>query len=74
MNFNHIMLVATPSFEEGLARIVDFGGTLNEYNTSLTTGQADYLAMVSDWKAVGDSIRKIGADYASNSTLINEEK
>ena len=46
-------LGATPSFVEGVARLVDFGSTLNEYNKSLTPDQADFLAVRADWRMVG---------------------
>jgi hypothetical protein len=45
-------LYARPSFLEGLARIFDFGGTLNEYNQSLTPKQADFLALRADWLTI----------------------
>ncbi len=49
-------LYAIPSFWEGWARIIDLGDTLTEYNQSLSTAQADYLALKSDWYIVGDDI------------------
>lgn len=52
------ILFAEPSFLEGMARVLDIGGTLNEYNRSPTGAMADQLAMWSDWSAVGDSINK----------------
>ena len=45
-------LYARPSFVEGVARLFDFGNTLNEYNTSLTAEQADFLALRADWRVV----------------------
>lgn len=51
-------LFSSPSFLEGSARIVDFGGTLTEFNRSLDEEQADYLAMYNDWLATGDDIIK----------------
>jgi len=48
-----LFLCARPSFIEGMSRIFDFGGTLNEYNQSLTPAQADYLALRGDWRLVG---------------------
>lgn len=51
-------LFAGPSFFEGVGRILDFGGTLTEYNESLTPQQADYFAMRADWALVGHDIRK----------------
>ena len=50
-------LFARPSVLGGMARILDFGGTLNEYNTSSSPEQADTLALWSDWLAVGDDLR-----------------
>jgi hypothetical protein len=41
-------LFARPSFIEGMARVVDLGGTLNEYNTSMDAAQADRLAFAAD--------------------------
>ncbi len=58
------MLFARPSFLEGMARIVDLGGTLQVYNESKTAEEADAKALLSDWLSVGDdlrdSIRKYG--------------
>lgn len=48
---------ARPSFWEGFGRLFDFGGTLNEYNRSVTPQQADYFAIASDWQAIGDDMR-----------------
>lgn len=50
-------LYARPSFLEGMARVMDLGNTLNEYNRTMTTQQADWLALRSDWNAVGDDLR-----------------
>lgn len=50
-------LFARPSFLEGIARIYDFGNTLNTYNYSNTPEQADYIAMASDWQVVGQELR-----------------
>jgi hypothetical protein len=51
-------LFAAPSFTEGAARLFDFGGTLQEYNTSRTPEEADALAAYADWAAVGNLIRR----------------
>jgi hypothetical protein len=45
-------LFARPSFLEGVSRVVDFWGTLNEYNTSLDGTQADSLALAADIDAL----------------------
>ena len=50
-------LFARPSFWEGVARILDFGNVLTEYNKSLTPQQADALAMRADWVTVGEDIQ-----------------
>jgi hypothetical protein len=56
-------LYARPSFIEGVARLIDFGGTLQEYNSALTSEQADYFALASDWRVVGDDLRKAMKEY-----------
>ena len=50
------LLFARPSALGGIARILDFGGTLNEYNTANSVEQADLLAAWADWLAVGDDM------------------
>lgn len=49
-------LFARPSFLEGIARLLDFGNTLTEYNTSPSGEAADYYAMQSDWEMVGQDL------------------
>jgi hypothetical protein len=49
-------LFARPSFLEGLARILDIGGTMQKYNESQTPEEADAKAMYNDFKTVGDDI------------------
>ena len=51
-------LCARPSFAEGMSRILDFGGTLTEYNNSATGEQADYLAVRADWQLIGLDIAR----------------
>jgi len=50
-------LYAQPSFFEGVSRIVDFGNSLNAYNTSPTGEIADGIAIGMDWAVVGQDIR-----------------
>ena len=38
------VLFARPSFAEGIGRLLDFAGTLTEYNRALTGQQADEAA------------------------------
>ena len=41
-----------------MGRLVDFGGTLNEYNRSLTGEQADLIALWMDWASIGYDLRQ----------------
>ena len=56
MKLRAFYMFARPSALGGMARILDFGGTLNEYNTANSPQQADTLALWSDWLAVGDDM------------------
>ena len=49
-------LFSRPSFVEGAARLMDLAGSLNSYNTSPSSADADRYAMQSDWRAVGDDL------------------
>lgn len=66
-------LYATPSFLSGVARIFDFWGLLDRYNTSPSEREADARALGADWRVVGDdlraAIREYEAAYPSPSTL-----
>jgi hypothetical protein len=50
-------LFARPSFIEGMARLLDFGGTLNEYNYSSNEQRADAFALWADNTTVGNDVR-----------------
>lgn len=56
-------LYARPSFVEGVARLIDFGNTLQVYNSSLSSEQADFLALASDWYVIGDDLREAMDHY-----------
>lgn len=49
-------LFSMPSFIEGIARILDFGSTLEVYNQSPTPQHADVEALLSDWMAIGEDM------------------
>lgn len=49
-------LIANPSFLNGAAHILDFWGTYDSYNQSLTTEEADARAIFSDWRSVGEEL------------------
>lgn len=59
------LLFAMPSFLEGMARSVDIGDTLTEFNSSLTPQQADALAMWGDWRAVGGDLQAAVDQFAA---------
>lgn len=50
-------LFAPPSFWGGFGQVLDMGATRFRFNTSEDGDQADYFALLSDWKAVGDDLR-----------------
>lgn len=50
-------LYARPSLIEGISRLIDFGNTLQVYNSSLSPEQADFLALSSDWYVIGDDLK-----------------
>ena len=56
-------LFANPSFFEGMARIFDFGNTLNIYNSSPDEDTADSLALWLDWRATGFDIEAAIEEY-----------
>ena len=49
-------LFARASAIEGIARAVDLGGTLQEYNYAENTQEADNAALQADWHAIGDDL------------------
>jgi hypothetical protein len=59
IDFKSGFLFARPSFIEGLARALDLGGTLNDYNYLPTTQLADNYALLKDWMIVGDDMRRV---------------
>ncbi len=56
MNRITTFLFARPTFLEGMARVLDMGGTMTEFNRSPTPRIADALALRSDWMAVGQDL------------------
>lgn len=57
-------LYARPSFAEGAARILDFGNTLNEYNTAGEL-DPDYVALWMDWAAIGGDFRYAVGEFVA---------
>lgn len=56
-------LFARPSFSEGMGRILDFGNTLSEYNTSPSGEEADCRAFWADWAAIGSDLQHVKQTY-----------
>lgn len=50
-------LVASPSLLSGSARLFDFYGLYDAYNTSADDAQADAMATFADWLVVGQDIQ-----------------
>jgi hypothetical protein len=50
-------LFARPSRLAGLARLLDFFGTFDDYNTSPSRPLADARAVYTDWVVTADDIR-----------------
>ena len=65
-------LFARPSFSEGVARVLDVGATLNEYNRSRTEEEADAAAIMSDWQAVGDDLTAAMNSFERKSPHVDE--
>ncbi len=63
MNENFGLLYATPSFLEGFARVLDIGDTFTTYNTFADAREADFLALRSDWRAIGEDFDNALAEY-----------
>ena len=65
MNIHYVpnQLFVRPSFVEGIARLLDFGATLQEYNGSRTPEEADMQALANDWRAVGDDLKGVIKTY-----------
>jgi hypothetical protein len=66
-------LYATSSFLEGVARLVDFTGSLNTYNCSDSPAQADFKAISSDWMVVGGDLRKAIKDFQGQEKIIMDD-
>jgi hypothetical protein len=56
-------LFASPSLASGAARLLDWGGTFDQYNNSATPKEADLKAMLADWCIVGDDIEDAMAEF-----------
>jgi hypothetical protein len=64
-------LFASPSLIGGIAQLLDFGGSLQQYNC-LMGEQADYLALSSDWIVVGDDLQSAIDDCKDERPYLTE--
>ncbi len=63
---NCYYLFDRPSFLEGMARVLDIGSTLQNYNYSDTEELADYIALYSDWYLTGKDIKLALDNYGGS--------
>lgn len=56
-------LFLRPSLIEGLARIMDFGNTLNEYSRLADSHEADLAALWMDWAVIGQDFREVIGEH-----------
>lgn len=66
MSRHSTFLFATPSWAEGVARLIDFGGTFDEYNANETPAEADCHAIYHDWMAVGEDLAHVISVHEPN--------
>jgi len=59
-------LVASPSPITGAARLLDFYGLFDRYNSSLNEWEADYRALLSDWCVVGQELHSAMQTFESS--------
>ena len=65
-SYRSTFLFATPSWKEGVGRLVDFANTLTEYNRTGDLENPDTRALAQDWLAVGDALRSALASASGN--------
>lgn len=68
------VLFSNPSFFEGLGRVFDFYGSLNNntYSPLASPEENDALAILSDWIAVGNDIRYSISNFEPHTALIEK--
>lgn len=63
MNRHNYRLGARPSFLEGIARLMDFGNTLDAYKSYSSGTEADRAAIARDWAMIGLDFRNAIAEF-----------
>jgi hypothetical protein len=61
--FQSDFLIASPSMASGAARLLDWYGTFDEYNSCETPQEADALAASADWHLAGDDLSNAMSEY-----------
>lgn len=56
-------LGARPSFLEGIARLMDFGNTLDKYKSYPSGAEADHAAIARDWAMIGLDFRNAVVEF-----------
>lgn len=59
-------LFARPSYFRDMGRILDLGATMVEFNSSLSAGQADAIAIRSDFSMVAKDLRQAADETAKD--------
>ncbi|MGH9092335.1 MAG: hypothetical protein ACRDZR_13315 [Acidimicrobiales bacterium] len=65
-DYRATFLFATPSWKEGVGRLVDFANSLSEYNRTNPPEDPDTRALAQDWLAIGDSLSSAMGNVGSN--------
>ena len=63
MECHSCYLGARPSFLERIARLMDFGNSLNEYKSYPSGVEADHAAIARDWAMIGLDFRNAIAEF-----------
>lgn len=69
MNNHTDLLFARPSLLEGAARTLDMGSAFTQYNALPSPEQADFVALRSDWEAVGADLQRAMDHFAAQFDL-----
>jgi|OpeIllAssembly_1097287.scaffolds.fasta_scaffold21185_3 hypothetical protein len=66
--FIKYFLFSNPTLLSEVGRVLDLGSTMNEYNSSPAATVADYLALKSDWCAVGSDLNDALKNHVQEKT------
>ena len=59
-------LFIQPSFFRGIGRVADLWGQLNDYNFSITSSEADVIALRADWEMIRQDFEAGVREYRKN--------